>query len=67
MVGGVLGGVAFGVLVTILVLFILRRRRAREQHYAYPDAALGSGVNDPNILSVSKDNSAGTCPSLGPR
>jgi hypothetical protein len=52
-VGGVLGAFAFGVLVTILTLFILRRRRARKQIYAYQDAALRDGVNDPNILSVS--------------
>jgi len=53
-VGGIVGGLAFGLLVTILVLLILRRRRAREQDHTYPDAALDSGVNDPNMLSVSK-------------
>jgi len=54
LVGGVFGGIAFGVSVTILVL-IMWRRRARRQRYAYPDAALrhGSDLNDPNMLSVS--------------
>ena len=55
LVGCVLGGLAFGVLVTIFVIwFILRRRGARAQDYAHPDASLGSGpgVNDPNILSL---------------
>jgi len=37
-VGGVLGGVAFGALVMLLVISILRRRKARELTYAYNDA-----------------------------
>ena len=45
-VGGVIGGLAFGVLMTILViLFILRRRRALERDYAYQDTTLSSSVN----------------------
>jgi len=34
-VGGVIGGLALGVLVTVLILLILRRRRNREQSYAF--------------------------------
>jgi hypothetical protein len=44
-VGGVVGALAFGILVTILVtLSILRRRRARERKYAYQEAELPNGA-----------------------
>jgi hypothetical protein len=52
-VGGVFGGLAIGVLLTLLL--ILYRRRAQQQGRAHQahDAALGGGLNDANILSVS--------------
>jgi hypothetical protein len=48
-IGGVLGGLTFGVLATILVIsFILRGRRAREQDHAHCATTLGSNENHPN-------------------
>jgi hypothetical protein len=54
LVSGVIGGVLVAMILAILWV-ILRRRRAQGQGYAYRDhhAARSSGVNDPNILSVS--------------
>jgi len=37
-VGSALGGIAFGALVVLLVIYILRRRKPREPNYSYNDA-----------------------------
>ena len=48
-VGGVIGGLALGVLLTVLVILLLRRRRDREQGYAF-DMTPGD-VGHPNCVS----------------